>query len=811
MKRLFALLLILVCFSIQAQEVMTFQQLQEKYADGQKAAAEGRYEDAINIFQKMARYCEDNNKPIALSGVLNELGGCYLFSGQFDKGLEVFNRSIQLKKDLGLFADLLPTYNNLANLFYTFGNNDKAMEFFQLGLDVMNQVNDNKAKGEFLYNLGYFYYTNKKYDLAVQYMQQSIPMLTTANDFDYLAFAAYMMAEMSYKVKDYDQANTYLEQAMAAQRKLKKFDDLSKSFNLAAMIAEEKGDIMKATISFQLSAEIVPQGKETKGTATSWYNLGRLYVRQNDLVKAEECFKKAVDIIEKVRMKASGPIRRDFMQLMVDTYSYLTAIYLRNAQPANAFNNVETMSGKYLIDQLGEKLKDQSVSFTDIEKYRSLMDDKTAVLCFSNVSLSSISTEYIGIASFCASKAALSAFEIDSRNFSNNLMLNSGKIINNTVQQLRGFKPLQPIEGVKVNEQQSAQDFEKIINTYRQLLSISQPTPDEQKITESISTGLYNLLITPFEKQLTGKSELVIIPGDILAFIPFETLKAKDGKYLIEKFNVRYTQSLTVSELLSKRTYSNTREEMLAIGNAFYMTDAKESSKRSFKKLQSDEEYNNLRFNALSLIDSKPNKVGELYPRYGIGEWDNLTGTEKELQNILLTYPFAKIVSGTNANETAIKEFSKNGELKKYRTIHFAAHGLALPELPELSTLVLSLSDTANSPDDGYLRMSEIASLDLNCDFVNLSACETGLGRIYGGEGVVGLTQSFLIAGTNSLSVSLWQVADQSTMEFMSGFYELVKEKKLTHSQAMREMKLRFIKGQYKNPFNWAPFVYYGM
>ena len=134
------------------------------------------------------------------------------------------------------------------------------------------------------------------------------------------------------------------------------------------------------------------------------------------------------------------------------------------------------------------------------------------------------------------------------------------------------------------------------------------------------------------------------------------------------------------------------------------------------------------------------------------------------------------------------------------------------------------------------MTIKEIAKLDINADFVNLSACETGLGKVYGGEGVVGLTQGFLVAGANGLSVSLWQVADESTMKFMIGVYQLVQEKGISYDRAITEIKRAFISGEvstekydkkrglifsevdsdnkkpntYSNPFYWAPFVYYG-
>ena len=199
----------------------------------------------------------------------------------------------------------------------------------------------------------------------------------------------------------------------------------------------------------------------------------------------------------------------------------------------------------------------------------------------------------------------------------------------------------------------------------------------------------------------------------------------------------------------------------------------------------------------------------------------------------------AKVFEKNDVTESRVKALSDSGELARYKVIHFATHGLAVPEFPELSALVLSQLKKGNAGEDGYLRMGEIAQLKLQADFVNLSACETGLGKVYGGEGIVGLTQSFLISGANGVSASLWTVNDRSTMIFMVGVYQLVNEKGMSFAKAMTEMKRAFIRGEittdsydsktgkikfstsepkptkakfqsYSNPFYWAPFVYYG-
>jgi CHAT domain-containing protein len=104
-------------------------------------------------------------------------------------------------------------------------------------------------------------------------------------------------------------------------------------------------------------------------------------------------------------------------------------------------------------------------------------------------------------------------------------------------------------------------------------------------------------------------------------------------------------------------------------------------------------------------------------------------------------------------------------------------------------------------------------NMRLNADLAVLSACETGNGRISPGEGVIGMSWAFFVAGTRSMVVSQWRVNSESTSQLMKNFYQAFAQQPNggNKSEALREASIRLLKDhRYRHPFYWASFVLVG-
>jgi CHAT domain-containing protein len=194
-----------------------------------------------------------------------------------------------------------------------------------------------------------------------------------------------------------------------------------------------------------------------------------------------------------------------------------------------------------------------------------------------------------------------------------------------------------------------------------------------------------------------------------------------------------------------------------------------------------------------------------------VREWAGSLGplpyARNEVKAISKLYPGnqSALFFGQDASEDQVK----NMNLQKYRYIHFASHGLIDEENPQYSALVLA--SKPGSSEDGFLTLREVFDLQFNADLVVLSACKTGLGKQIRGEGVSGLSRAFLSAGTSEVLVSLWNVYDASTSEFMVSFYKNLENKKMSHPAALKQARIEMIhSGKFNHPYYWSPFVLIG-
>lgn len=167
-----------------------------------------------------------------------------------------------------------------------------------------------------------------------------------------------------------------------------------------------------------------------------------------------------------------------------------------------------------------------------------------------------------------------------------------------------------------------------------------------------------------------------------------------------------------------------------------------------------------------------------------------------------------KVYIGREASEKTFRTLAPT-----YSTIHLATHGVLDNRQPLYSHLLLTKTE-GDLENDGLLEAREIMNMDLHADLAVLSACETANGRISPGEGVMGMSWAFFLAGTGSMLVSQWKVNSASTSELMLNFYHALDNQSHANSskaRALRDAALKSMKDRrYRHPFYWAGFVMVG-
>lgn len=368
------------------------------------------------------------------------------------------------------------------------------------------------------------------------------------------------------------------------------------------------------------------------------------------------------------------------------------------------------------------------------------------------------------------------------------------------------------------------------------------------------SNALYKTVVEPAASMI-GEKRLLIVADGALNYVPFEALvKTGDGSagyaalpYLVTTNEIVYAPSASVIAVIRKQAAARpTSKSVLIIGDPVFSSNdprlketakvptkgaTKGATKRSTKRAAKGAASKTAP-TATATVVTAPVPASEGTRGLGLSSaLTDVAGTPAaSVMGAPVKSPTLARLPGTRVEATQIAQITKQSggladvwldlnakeanvqtkDLKNYRVLHLATHGLLNPKRPQFTGVVLSL--IGNQSGDGFLSTKEVFNLKLGAPLVMLSACETGLGTETRGEGVIGLTRAFMYAGAPTVGVSLWSVADNSTAQLMTDFYQrLLAGQGMSPSAAMRAAQQNMIAAKkYSAPFYWAPFVLVG-
>jgi CHAT domain-containing protein/Tfp pilus assembly protein PilF len=292
---------------------------------------------------------------------------------------------------------------------------------------------------------------------------------------------------------------------------------------------------------------------------------------------------------------------------------------------------------------------------------------------------------------------------------------------------------------------------------------------------------LYEKLILPVKAHIPDGSELIVVPDGVLGYVPFDALlttqvdnveNPRGYPYLLKDHQTSIAYSATLlMEMQNKKHVKAPNKTFLAMAPIF-----EENNADSFL----------LASRFIDMSDSR-NRLSAL--SFNIPEVTNLQ----------------KLVGGdilTNADAT--EEAFRNAA-PDYKILHLSTHGKANDKAGDYS--FLAFYELKDSIENEWLYNRELYDLELNADMVVLSACETGIGELQRGEGIISLARGFSYAGAKSIITSLWSVDDAEAPVLMNSFYTYLKDG-LSKDAALRQAKLDYIQTSTKPaPYYWATFI----
>ncbi len=820
-----------------------------------------------------------------ISIIKSKMGALYALLRDFKRSKELFDESFEKVKDIDpnssdmQYQRVLGTYYVNYGAYYLGlqGKYKEASEYVDKGIKYLKPYfldaieNDPNIEKAYLFS-GELHFLNGDNNKALEQVNNAVEFAKRYNNIVTQSVAYTLLGEINYANGLKTQARQAYESALKLAEKIESTENWKLFYGLGQVYEEE--DINRAMKYYKKAIEEVEklwQGrfKDTQKQVSFIDN--RLVV-----------FEPVIRILAK-QGKAEEAIH--YMERSKSRTFFETSVYYQgkagdirlSSEEMKKLDDIKTeissVSGK--MENLSDKVQDINKKLDDDVKLaskRGVEIKKGKTKTFENLAaLSPVEKKKLE-----SEKAQYEESLKEYKSRFNILTESESKLLSKSNTNLKDFLNVDPLRASQIKKilpkETALLEYyvgektvvgivvtQKGLNIKELPVSAKQLKSDIMKFRETIEdidyqylnygVTLYETLIQPFEKALTGYEKIVLIPHGVLHYLPFQALVvSKNSKgispELLEKESILvaklYSNSRGIKvkprqsenkitktgkidieevrdQLEAVRSQINNERTMKGLGESrplFLIDKYQVIYSPSATILDYTQKINSKKKDKLLGLGSPP-AVDVKDLDLGVDSLEKLLSAKYEVQEVGTLFGSKNIYTDEAATETVVKNNSSLNDI-----LLFSTHGILNRKDPLKSSIFFN-KDKIN---DGRLTIPEIENLNINANIVALSACETGLVSGYEGisediydakfpygDDLVGLQRAFMKSGAASVLSSLWSVADESTSTLMIDFFREFRDgKDKAAALQLSILKLMQSKKKWEHPYFWAPFILSG-
>jgi CHAT domain-containing protein/tetratricopeptide (TPR) repeat protein len=794
----------------------------QHYQRGKLAEAIDEFQQAQTLYQQLGNRQNE-------AAALGNLGITHRALGDYDLAIDYLTQALQLKRELNDSQGEGQLLVNLGNVYENLGDYDRALESYEQSLPILRDVGDRASEAIVLNNLGSLSINLNDIDKAIEYSQASLELAQQIGDRQGIAqshlnlgLAYHILEQIQLAIDHYQQSLIIAEELNLPLLKIPILSNL-------AIAYEDLNEPEKAIDYHQQVLAIARSIQAPKEEAKVLNNFAHTLLQSGQLDEAEAQLRQAVQLLDTLRQNLTDPQTISIFDTQLFTYNLLQQVLIAQNRPEAALEISEWGRARAFTKLLIQRKSDRPIPESRLETDPPNLDRIRQVARNQNATLVEYSIvpddSFLHRGKLWGEKAdrlhiwvVKPTGNIDFRSVDLKSLETPIATLIPEVRQSIGIRgiaepapPIIPVPGdfvrlnsdvpgwepwevVAVDEDNSTvsltnDSFPPGVTFDRPIADILEIT-DDRRTTNPQLQKLHQLLIEPIADLLPPNPEerVIFIPHRELLVVPFAALQDEAGTYAIEKHTILSAPAIGVLELTQQQqttaTGATATEAKTACAGLKVRLRGLRSCRRDFQSPWQ---------NAVVVGNpTMPSLPGD--PTQPLA---SLPNTEREAQDIAQLFHTTPIL-GDRATQAEVVR-----QMPQAQLIHFGTHGL----LDDRSGIGSALALAPTTSDDGWLTAAEILGLELRADLVVLSACNTGQGQITG-DGVIGLSRSFLSAGAKSVLVSLWMVPDAPTADLMATFYQNLQQKNDT-AQALRQAMLETMK-QHPQPKDWAAFTVIG-